>query len=290
MQEVFSYLAPPLIGGVIGYVTNDIAIKMLFRPYTAKYIGKVQLPFTPGIVPRRLQELAVLLGREVEARFFNADDLEILFQSDVFSGSIAESLADMLYSRRTSLCLAMEKLEDSDAYGPAIRGAKAELCRRAAEAIDGFDFAPLICTAAESLAEKRGSSGKNAIITFAPALSDGIREYFRQHGEEVLAPMLEEVLVAFGDRPVKAIVSEAFPEREELVEIFKALWLGFMAQYVRPVVESIDVGGMITDKLRLMEPQAVEALILSVVKREFQYVVWLGGLLGAVIGTVNIFI
>ena len=50
------------------------------------------------------------------------------------------------------------------------------------------------------------------------------------------------------------------------------------------------MGGMITEKLRLMEPQAVEALILSVVNREFRYVVWLGGLLGAVIGAVNIFI
>ena len=39
-----------------------------------------------------------------------------------------------------------------------------------------------------------------------------------------------------------------------------------------------------------MGRKAVEALILSVVNREFRYVVWLGGLLGTLIGTVNIFI
>lgn len=29
-----SYILAPLVGGVIGYVTNDIAIRMLFCPHT----------------------------------------------------------------------------------------------------------------------------------------------------------------------------------------------------------------------------------------------------------------
>lgn len=33
-----SYIIAPLLGGVIGYITNDIAIRMLFRPHTAKYV------------------------------------------------------------------------------------------------------------------------------------------------------------------------------------------------------------------------------------------------------------
>lgn len=35
---ITSYILAPLVGGVIGYVTNDIAIRMLFRPHTAKHI------------------------------------------------------------------------------------------------------------------------------------------------------------------------------------------------------------------------------------------------------------
>lgn len=38
-----SYIIAPLLGGVIGYITNDIAIRMLFRPHTAKYIFGIQL-------------------------------------------------------------------------------------------------------------------------------------------------------------------------------------------------------------------------------------------------------
>lgn len=32
------YITAPILGGIIGYITNDIAIRMLFRPHTAKYI------------------------------------------------------------------------------------------------------------------------------------------------------------------------------------------------------------------------------------------------------------
>ena len=31
-----SYIIAPLLGGVIGYITNDIAIRMLFRPVSVQ--------------------------------------------------------------------------------------------------------------------------------------------------------------------------------------------------------------------------------------------------------------
>jgi len=57
-SHLWLYVAPPIVGGIIGYFTNDIAIKMLFRPYKAIYIGKSQLPFTPGLIPRNQERLA----------------------------------------------------------------------------------------------------------------------------------------------------------------------------------------------------------------------------------------
>lgn len=54
-----------LIGALIGGFTNHLAIKMLFRPHEAKYIGKWRLPFTPGLIPKRRNELAVQLGKTV---------------------------------------------------------------------------------------------------------------------------------------------------------------------------------------------------------------------------------
>lgn len=45
MPVELSYIAAPLIGGVIGYITNDMVIRMLFRPHTAKYVFNIHIPF-----------------------------------------------------------------------------------------------------------------------------------------------------------------------------------------------------------------------------------------------------
>ncbi len=48
----------PVLGAVIGYFTNYIAVKMLFRPYRPVRLGRWTLPFTPGVIPRRKGDLA----------------------------------------------------------------------------------------------------------------------------------------------------------------------------------------------------------------------------------------
>lgn len=54
-----------LIGALIGGFTNHLAIKMLFRPHEAKYIGSWRVPFTPGLIPKRRDELARQFGKTV---------------------------------------------------------------------------------------------------------------------------------------------------------------------------------------------------------------------------------
>jgi uncharacterized membrane protein YheB (UPF0754 family) len=56
------YLIPPVAGAIIGYFTNYLAIRMLFRPLTKKYFLKIPLPLTPGIIPARRRELARRIG------------------------------------------------------------------------------------------------------------------------------------------------------------------------------------------------------------------------------------
>ena len=53
------------IGALIGGFTNHLAIKMLFRPHEAKYIGSWRVPFTPGLIPKRRDELAKQFGKTV---------------------------------------------------------------------------------------------------------------------------------------------------------------------------------------------------------------------------------
>ncbi|MFP7168727.1 DUF445 domain-containing protein [Terribacillus halophilus] len=58
-------LSMAIIGALIGGATNYLAIKMLFKPHRAIYIGRWRLPFTPGLIPKRRNDLARSLGKTV---------------------------------------------------------------------------------------------------------------------------------------------------------------------------------------------------------------------------------
>ena len=72
----FSMLLKPIIGSVIGYVTNYIAVKMLFRPLKPIKIGSYTLPFTPGMIPKEQPRLAKAIGEIVGARLITKEVLE----------------------------------------------------------------------------------------------------------------------------------------------------------------------------------------------------------------------
>ena len=93
MKTLLIWLVPPLIGAIIGYVTNALAIKMLFRPLKEVRLWSLRLPFTPGILPRRRHELADSIGRMVERELLTPEIVrERLSRPDVRM-SIKNSIA-----------------------------------------------------------------------------------------------------------------------------------------------------------------------------------------------------
>ena len=53
-RTILNYISGPVIGAIIGLVTNYLAVRMLFHPYKPFKIFGVRLPFTPGIIPKWL--------------------------------------------------------------------------------------------------------------------------------------------------------------------------------------------------------------------------------------------
>ena len=78
----------PIVGGVIGLVTNGIAIKMLFRPLKEVYIGKFKVPFTPGLIPKERDRIAKAIGEVVSQEFLNKETLSKTLLSDEMQNSI----------------------------------------------------------------------------------------------------------------------------------------------------------------------------------------------------------
>ncbi|WP_054635585.1 DUF445 domain-containing protein [Thalassobacillus sp. C254] len=76
MEVIFLFLLMIIIGALIGGMTNSLAIKMLFRPYSPKYIGKWRVPFTPGLIPKRRKELAEQLGHLVVTHLLTPEGIQ----------------------------------------------------------------------------------------------------------------------------------------------------------------------------------------------------------------------
>ena len=75
---LWTLAAPPVVGGIIGYFTNDIAIKMLFRPYRPIYVGGRKLPFTPGLIPSNQERLAKRVSDTIMGSLLTPEELQNL--------------------------------------------------------------------------------------------------------------------------------------------------------------------------------------------------------------------
>ncbi|HKL26825.1 MAG TPA: DUF445 family protein [Desulfuromonadales bacterium] len=94
------YLIPPLLGAVIGYVTNRIAIRMLFRPLRPWRVAGVRMPLTPGIIPAKRGELAARMGEMVGSHLLTGDDVRQALEQPRFRkelrGVVDEKLAGFI--------------------------------------------------------------------------------------------------------------------------------------------------------------------------------------------------
>lgn len=68
----YRFLAIPLISAFIGYITNVVAIRMLFWPKKPINLGAFKLQ---GLLPKRQAEIAKSLGELIENQLFSIDDI-----------------------------------------------------------------------------------------------------------------------------------------------------------------------------------------------------------------------
>lgn len=122
------YFSFALLYGGVGWLTNVLAIWMIFHPYQEKRIASIKLPFTPGVVAKNKGRFALSMGDFVEKELLKAnsaaelieenreeivnnsldfckkDDFHFLFKLLKDNGQLtAEMLYDLIKEKITSL-------------------------------------------------------------------------------------------------------------------------------------------------------------------------------------------
>ena len=87
--SLLSALAHPCIGAFIGYLTNKIAIRMLFRPLEPWYLFGIQVPMTPGVIPSKRHALAENIGEMVGRHLLTSKDIGAAISEEPFQEHLA---------------------------------------------------------------------------------------------------------------------------------------------------------------------------------------------------------
>lgn len=101
MPIYLQYLTPPALGALIGYVTNKVAIKMLFRPLQAWRVFGLRIPMTPGVIPSKRHEFAANMGEIVGDHLLTSNEIghaltQPAFQHHLYS-LIKERVGNLLH-------------------------------------------------------------------------------------------------------------------------------------------------------------------------------------------------
>lgn len=98
MQNWMYILVNIAVAAFVGGITNHFAIKMLFLPREEIRIGGRKLPFTPGLIPKRKEEIAESLGNVVSDYLVTSEGLQEMIRKPLFRSKAEETVNQKLKS------------------------------------------------------------------------------------------------------------------------------------------------------------------------------------------------
>ncbi|MBP3384112.1 MAG: DUF445 family protein [Firmicutes bacterium] len=294
---ILKLIAGPLIGSVIGYFTNYIAVKMLFKPLRPVYIGKKQLPFTPGLIPKRKDQLAEAVGRAVSEKLLTGEDLAQALPVD----SIKSHVADHVWEQFEAL---KEKEETVKEIGVKyISGEKydqlsAELedvfTRKTVDAVRDMNIGDIIVREGVRVLNEKVQGtmvgmflNEQTINSFAAPLGEEIEKFIDEHGEAMIRPAIAGQIKNIEEHEMGDLASRIPLEKKNIYKLVDTVYERCMSDSFQNIMEEMDIAGIVESKIKDMEVERLEELVLSVMKKDLDAIVNLGAVIGFVIGILN---
>lgn len=294
----FTILAGPLIGAVIGYLTNNIAVKMLFRPLRPIKIGKYTLPFTPGIIPKGQSRLAKAVGVAVGNNLLTEDVFEEKLLSDETIGKM-ENYIDEFFEKEKESDTTLEELlgmaNSPEIAAEQIDMAKASITERMTRKVKEANLGAIVSAAVIDAAKKKIAGSflemmvsDNLLKSIAGYVEENVDEYIEEHGEEVIGKMVNDEAENLMSKTVGEVVTTMEHSRFNWKEILINAYKKVISTKGKEMVQQLDIPKMVEDRVNAMDVLELEELVMSVMKKELNAIVNLGALIGFVMGLLNL--
>lgn len=290
------WLIGPIVGAVIGCFTNYIAVKMLFHPYKEIRIFGFRLPFTPGMVPKRKTDIARAIGRVVNDYLLQKDDiLEALTKQelvDKINGEILDYRIE--FSDEFMQSLDEKTIEDPD--GTVVE----EIPRNTpgntiAGVISHIDIRTIVSNEIAKYARQKvqGSMmamfvGDQMIDELSGQAGEWLQTYLQNDGRKMIGKTIDKELAGLQDMQVKEILEKYQVEEEKITGFVDSKYREAVNNNYEMLLAEIDFAGIIEKKINDMDMKELEELLLAVMKKELNAIVYLGALIGFVIGFLNV--
>ncbi|HHX92950.1 MAG TPA: DUF445 family protein [Clostridiales bacterium] len=295
MQQ-FSFLLPPLLGLFVGYVTNSLAVRMLFRPYRALYLWKLRIPFTPGVIPKRQKDLGVAMGNMIQNHLLTATSIRKRLLSPDVRSAIVEQATSLLryeiFDRSTG-----EVLERIAGTADAVRikdQATEWIASRILNHLQRIDLYALLHEEVNSFLSEHLDSltallfGSDAIDALVRSAEQKMRNRLESDGEAyVRALIVAEVDALLGVRTDEILVKAELTEARISESIGEA-YDRIIESSLLNLISAIDVAAIVENEIIQMDVRELETLIISIMKRELREIINLGGLIGLILGLLSL--
>ncbi|MDY6850348.1 MAG: DUF445 family protein [Thermodesulfobacteriota bacterium] len=282
LKTVLPYLLPPVLGAFIGYVTNYIAIRMLFRPLRPWRLLGVRVPLTPGIIPSKRHELAARMGEMVGSHLLTSDDVGRALEKESFRREIKGAVSDKLARFLDRDLGTLEQLVPVD-FRHRFRELTDLLRWKVVKTVFAYlDSPEFELRLRDYLVRKEGQWLSRDLESFLnPERYDKLRRHLDQRITTFLhSPATAKTVASFVDSKTEQWVGSQRTLRELLPADLIEVLMAQLEREVPPLFEKF--GGMLYDpdfrqRLVVKGRQAIEGFLDS-----------LGGLSGLLAGFINL--
>lgn len=291
---MIKYIAGPLIGMIIGYCTNYIAVRMLFRPRTEKYLFGHRIPLTPGAIPKGQKRLAKAAGAVVAENLITGSDISEKLLVEDIEGPIVDEIMSVLDAPLEETVTAMTNEQQTEAL---IEGVEQAVTDKVLEAIGGYNYREIVREQGlRAIKEKLGGSmlmmfvSDEMILGILDGVVECIDRYIEENGETAVKPLVGSLIDDVrSDTPVGLMMKAGYDEAEVRAFVTR-LYRRAATAGVSRVLEHINIAEVVEEKISGMSVEELERIVLDVMKKELDMIVNLGALIGFVLGLLNIFI
>ncbi|MBQ2926133.1 MAG: DUF445 family protein [Ruminiclostridium sp.] len=290
-MDLLHILLPIFLCALVGYCTNYIAIKMLFRPRKELHIGSWRVPFTPGVIPKNQPRIAAAVGKAVSGTLLTQEDMA----ARLTQAGLKEKLADSIQDAITEQSAPLSDLLPGD--GEVTEEISQVVGGKILESLKKVDMNALVAEVAQTSFGDLFNSpmiamflGGGMLDNIILKLSAGVSNYLEEKGPELVVPMVREELDGMLDKPIRDNLDDLGIPEAALRNLLETMVGHVLENNLQSVLGTLDVQAVVEDKINAMDARELEDLVLSVMKNELQAIVNLGALIGAVIGIINIFI